>query len=90
MELFFKWIKQHLRVKKFCRTSPNAVKTQLWAALIVYRLVLILKKRLGVAASPYKILQILSVSLFEKVHNLPALESVGHDFSLSEDSNELN
>lgn len=76
MELFFKWIKQHLRVKKFYGTSANAVKTQLWVALIVYLLVAILKKRLGLQASLYKILQILSVTLFEKMPILQALEGV--------------
>ena len=67
VELFFKWIKQHLRVKKFYGTSANAVKTQLWVALIVYLLVAILKKQLGVKGSLYKILQILSVTVFEKM-----------------------
>ena len=76
VELFFKWIKQHLRVKKFYGTSANAVKTQLWVALIVYLLVAILKKRLGLQASLYKILQILSVTLFEKMPILQALEGV--------------
>ncbi len=74
VELFFKWIKQHLRVKKFYGTSANAVKTQLWVALIVYLLVAILRKRLGVEASLYKILQILSVAVFEKTPILQALE----------------
>jgi transposase len=74
VELFFKWIKQHLRVKKFYGTSANAVKTQLWVALIVYLLVAILRKRLGVEASLYKILQILSVTVFEKMPILQALE----------------
>jgi hypothetical protein len=76
VELFFKWIKQHLRVKKFYGTSANAVKTQLWVALIVYLLVAILKKRLGLQASLYKILQVLSVTLFEKMPILQALEGV--------------
>ncbi len=74
VELFFKWIKQHLRVKKFYGTSANAVKTQLWVALIVYLLVAILKKRLGVEASLYKILQILSVTAFERMPILQAFE----------------
>jgi hypothetical protein len=76
VELFFKWIKQHLRVKKFYGTSANAVKAQLWVALIVYLLVAILKKRLGLQASLYKILQVLSVTLFEKMPILQALEGV--------------
>ena len=66
MELFFKWLKQHLRIKAFYGTSENAVKTQLWTAIAVYVLVAIVKKRLRLEASLYTILQILSVSLFEK------------------------
>ena len=66
VELFFKWIKQHLRIKAFFGTNENAVKTQIWIAISVYVLVAIVKKRLGVAASLYTILQILSLTLFEK------------------------
>jgi Domain of unknown function (DUF4372)/Transposase DDE domain len=66
VELFFKWIKQHLRIKAFYGTSLNAVKTQVWIALSVYVLVAILKKRLGLPHSLYTILQVLSVTLFEK------------------------
>jgi hypothetical protein len=66
IELFFKWIKQHLRIKAFYGTSPNAVKTQIWAAVATYLLVAILKKRLGIEHSLYTILQILSISLFEQ------------------------
>ncbi|MFH0792901.1 MAG: IS4 family transposase [bacterium] len=66
VELFFKWIKQHLRVKAFYGTSENAVKTQIWIAVCVYVLVAIVKKRLGLGHSLYTILQILSVGLFEK------------------------
>jgi hypothetical protein len=66
VELFFKWIKQHLRIKAFFGTSQNAVKTQLWVAIAVYVLVAIVKKRLGSDASLYTILQILSLTLFEK------------------------
>jgi len=62
----FKWIKQHLRIKAFFGTNENAVKTQIWVALSVYVLVAILRKRLGVQASLYTILQILSLTLFEK------------------------
>lgn len=68
VELFFKWIKQHLRIKAFYGTSPNAVKTQIWIAICVYILVAIVKKKLALAHSLYTILQILSVSLFEKTH----------------------
>jgi len=65
--LFFKWIKQHLRIKAFYGTSENAVKTQIWIAISVYVLIAIIKKRLSVELSPYTILQILSITLFEKV-----------------------
>jgi len=88
VELFFKWIKQHLRVKKFYGTSPNAVKTQLWIALIVYLLVAILKKRLGLGASLYKILQILSITLFEKMPILRVFE--GTDSELSPEGPPIN
>ncbi len=66
VELFFKWIKQHLRIKRFFGTSENAVKTQVWIAISVYVLVAILKKRLDLDASLYTILQVLSVTAFEK------------------------
>lgn len=66
IEIFFKWMKQHLRIKAFFGTSPNAVKTQVWIAVSVYVLIAILRKRLGSQASLYEILQILSVTLFEK------------------------
>ena len=67
VELFFKWIKQHLRIKQFYGTSENAVKTQIWIAVSVYVLVAIVKKRLDLDASLYTLLQILSVTLFEKM-----------------------
>ena len=67
IELFFKWIKQHLRIKAFYGTSPNAVRTQIWSAIAVYLLVALLKKRLHLEASLYTILQILSLTLFEKM-----------------------
>ena len=66
VELFFRWLKQHLRIRAFYGTSENAVKTQVWVAITVYVLVAILKKQLGLDLSLYKILQILSVTLFEK------------------------
>ena len=88
--MFFKWIKQHLRVKKFYGTSANAVKTQLWVALIVYLLVAILKKRLGLPASLYKILQILSVTLFEKMPILQALEGVDTELPAETPPNQLS
>ena len=67
VELFFKWIKQHLRIKRFFGTSENAVKSQIWIAVSVYVLVAIVKKRLNLDASLYTLLQILSVTLFEKM-----------------------
>ena len=66
IELFFKWIKQHLRIKAFFGTSPNAVKTQIWIAVSVYLVVAIMKKELGLEQSLYEILQILSITLFHK------------------------
>ena len=73
IELFFKWIKQHLQIKAFYGTSENAVRTQIWSAIAVYLLVAILKKRLHLEASLYTILQILSLMLFEKTPILQAL-----------------
>lgn len=73
VELFFKWIKQHLRIKKFYGTSANALKTQIWIAISIYVLVAIVKKHLKLEGSLYRILQILSVSLFEKTPILEAL-----------------
>ena len=67
VELFFKWIKQHLRIKRFYGTSENAVKTQIWIAVSVYVLVAIVRKRLGLEASLYTLLQVLSVTVFEKM-----------------------
>jgi IS4 transposase len=75
VELFFKWIKQHLRIKAFYGTSENAVKTQIWVAVSVYVLVAIVRKRLALQASLYQILQILSVTLFEKTPILQALQA---------------
>ena len=74
MELFFKWIKQHLRIKAFYGYSENAVKTQIWIAVSIYVLVAILKKRLTLEASLHEILQVLSVTLFEQV---PILQAFG-------------
>jgi len=73
VELFFKWIKQHLRIRKFYGTSENALKTQIWIAISIYVLVAIVKKQLNLEGSLYRILQILSVSLFEKTPILEAL-----------------
>ena len=74
VELFFKWIKQHLRIKKFLGTSENAVKTQIWCAVSTYVLIAIAKKELHLNASLYTLLQILSVSIFEKTHISCALQ----------------
>jgi len=76
VELFFKWIKQHLRIKAFYGTTPNAVQTQIWIAVCVYVLVAIVKKELHLECSMHQILQILSISLFEKVPIQQALTSI--------------
>jgi Domain of unknown function (DUF4372)/Transposase DDE domain len=89
VELFFRWIKQHLRIKSFFGTSENAVKTQIWIAVSVYVLVAIVRKRLGLQASLYQILQILSVTLFEKVPILRALAASDFQSDLPEDRNQL-
>ena len=89
VELFFKWIKQHLRIKAFYGTSENAVKTQIWIAVSVYVLVAILRKRLGLEMSLYQILQILSLTLFEKVPILQALETLDSRENLVVDPNQL-
>ena len=80
-QLFFKWIKQHLRIKAFYGYSENAVKTQVWIAVAIYVLVAILKKRLDLDASLHEILQVLSVTLFEQV---PILQAFGDDWSQEE------
>jgi hypothetical protein len=90
VELFFKWIKQYLRIKAFFGTSINAVKTQVWIAVCVYVLVAIVKKELGTERSLGEILQILSVSLFE---NTPILQAFSHEcttVNMSEDHNQLS
>jgi hypothetical protein len=89
VELFFRWIKQHLRIKSFFGTSANAVRTQIWIAVSTYLLVAIVRKRLGLRASLYQILQILSVTLFEKVPILRALEASSSQDDLLEDPNQL-
>lgn len=90
VELFFRWIKQHLRIKAFYGTSENAVKTQIWIAVSVYVLVAIVRKRLGLEASLYQILQILSVTLFEKTPILQALQSHESQFDLPDYANQFN
>lgn len=90
VELFFKWIKQHLRIKRFLGTSENAVKTQIWSAGATYVLIAIVKKELQLKASLYTLLQILSVSIFEKTGILCALQPDGHR-ALPEDAcNQMN
>ena len=89
VELFFKWIKQHLRIKAFYGTSENAVKTQIWIAVSIYVLVAIVRKRLGLDASLYQILQVLSVTLFEKVPILQVLEASNCQDNLVADHNQL-
>jgi len=84
VELFFKWIKQHLRIKKFYGTSENALKTQIWIAISVYLLVAIVKKRLGLEGSLFRILQIVSVTLFEKTPILEALSLQDDDAKLDD------
>lgn len=82
VELFFRWIKQHLRIKSFYGTSPNAVKTQVWIAICIYVLVAIIRKELKVEHSLHEILQILSVSLFEKT---PIIEALSIEKPASDD-----
>ncbi len=89
VELFFKWIKQHLRIKAFYGTTENAVKTQIWIAISVYVLVAIVKKTLNLSQSLYTILQILSVTLFEKTPIYQALSNVNHTNQTDLISNQL-
>ena len=90
VELFFKWIKQHLWIKSFYGTSQNAVKTQIWIAISIYVLVAIVKKRLNLEISLYTILQILSVTLFEKIPILQALTGFDDVDQMTEFLNQLN
>src|SRR5664279_75400 len=88
-QLFFEWIKQHLGIKAFYGTSKNAVKTQIWIAVSVYVLVAIPRKQLELDASLYQILQILSVSLFEKTPISCALQAIDGDANFAENLNQL-
>jgi hypothetical protein len=90
VELFFKWIKQHLRVKAFYGTSDNAVKTQIWVAIAVYVLVAIIKKQLNLKYSLYTILQVLSVTVFEKDPLLQLLTKCDYESEISNSANQLN
>ena len=90
VELFFKWIKQHLRIKKFYGNSENAVKSQIWIAMSVYVLVAIVKKRLNLDASLYTLLQILSLTLFEKMPLQQAFPGGDYKPTEGEQTNQLN
>ena len=90
VELFFKWIKQHLRIKKFLGNSENAVKTQVWCAVATYVLIAIVKKELQLDASLYTCLQILSVSVFEKTEVSCALQADGSQNDMPDAANQLN
>ena len=89
VEIFFRFIKQNLRIQSFYGTSENAVKTQIWIAVCVYVLVAIVRKRLRLQASFYQILQILSLSLFEKMPILRALEAADFENDLPDNANQL-
>lgn len=90
VELFFRWIKQHLRIQRFYGISPNAVRTQIWIAISVYALVAILRKRLGLQLSLYQILQVLSVTIFEKTPILQAFADIQPSFQEPYVHNQLN
>ncbi len=90
VELFFKWIKQHLRIKKFLGNSENAVKTQVWCAVATYVLIAIVKKELQLDASLYTCLQILSVSVFEKTQISCALQADASQTNMPDAANQLN
>jgi hypothetical protein len=90
VELFFKWIKQHLRIKSFFGTSETAVKTQIWIAISVYLIVAIIKKRLNLQESLYTILQVLSISLFERTSMFQLLTFYDYTSNTGEDLNQLN
>jgi hypothetical protein len=85
----FKWIKQHLRIKAFYGTSDNAVRTQIWIAVAIYVLVAIVRKRLGLERSLYQILQILSITMLEKVPILSVFEALESQSNLFDNSNQL-
>jgi hypothetical protein len=89
VELFFKWIKQNLRIKAFYGTTPNAVKVQVWSAISIYVLVAIVKKQLGISRNLSEILQILSISLFEKIDMYEALTTNSVKTELEAPSNQL-
>jgi hypothetical protein len=90
VELFFKWIKQHLRIKAFFGTSENAVKTQVWIAISGYVLVAIIKRELGLDRSLYEILQILSLTIFEKTPILKAFSAPYVQVATAMERNQLS
>ena len=90
VELFFKWIKQHLRIKQFFGTSENAVKTQIWIAVSVYVLVAIVRKKLNLDVSLYTLLQVLSLTLFEKMPLQQAFQDDGYTSDNIDIGNQLN
>ncbi|WP_428484488.1 IS4 family transposase [Rhodopila sp.] len=89
VELFFKWIKQHLRIKRFYGTSKNAVKTQIWIAVSVYVLAAIIRKRLGIQASLYTLMQVFSVAIFEKMPIKTAFLSEAYSSTTATENNQL-
>lgn len=89
VELFFKWIKQHLRIKTFYGTSENAVKTQIWIAVSVYVLIAIVRKRLGLEASLYTLLQVISVTVFERITIKSALSQTADESDTDINTNQL-
>ena len=90
VELFFKWIKQHLRIKRFYGTSANAVQIQVWTAISVYVLVAIVRKRLGITRDLYTLLQILSITLFEKLPLAQALSHASYTLETAPNRNQLS
>jgi hypothetical protein len=89
IELFFKWIKQHLRIKSFFGTSDNSVRTQIWIAVTVYVLVALVKKRLGLKQDLYTLLQIFSLTLFEKAPILGLLQQANFNLEMLDDLKQL-
>ncbi len=90
IELFFKWIKQHLRIKRFYGTSENAVKTQIWIAVSVYVLISIVRKRLNIEASLHTLMQVFSVAIFEKILIQTAFLPEPYSAGADTENNQLN
>jgi hypothetical protein len=90
VELFFKWIKQNLRIKQFYGTSENAVKTQIWIAVSVYVLVAIVRKRLNLEAPLYTLMQVISVTVFEKIEMKAAFSRSADKYGTAQDDNQLD